>query len=102
MNDDNPTLLARLGRAQIDAMFARQEVGPAIDDSEFLPLVEIVLTAFEKNYADDSLADELWEYAFAVYDRMCKEVEPTSTTTENRELMQSYLLGKRRRKLRRQ
>ena len=82
-------------------MFARQEEGPAIDDSEFLPLVEIVLTAFEKTHADDALADELWEYAFAVYDRMCKEAEPTSTTPENRELMQSYLLGKRRGELRR-
>ena len=102
MNDDNPTLLARLGKAQIDAMFARQEEGPAIDDAEFLPLVEIVLTAFEETHANDVLADELWGHAFAVYDRMCKEAEPTSTTTENRELMQSYLLGEHRGELRRQ
>ncbi len=96
MNDNNRTLVAQLGKAQIDGMFARQDEGPAIDDSEFLPLVEIVLTAFEKTLSDDTLADELWEYAFAVYDRMCKAVEPTSTTAENRKLMQSYLLGKRR------
>ena len=101
MNDDSRTLLIQLGKAQIDAMFARQEDGPAIDDSEFLPLVEVVLTAFEKTASDDAVAEELWEYAFAVYDRMCKEAEPTSTTAENRELMQSYLLGKRRGKRRR-
>ena len=101
MNDDNMALLVRLGQAQIDGMFARQEEGPAIDDSEFLPLVETVLTAFEKTQGDVTLADELWEYAFAVYDRMCKEAEPTSTANENRELMQSYLLGKRRGKRRR-
>lgn len=95
MDDSNPTLLLRLGKAQIDAMFARQEEGPAIDDSEFLPLVEVVLTAFEKT-ASVAVAEELWEYGFAVYDRICKEVEPDSTAAENRELMQSYLLGKRR------
>ena len=100
MNDDSRTLLIQLGKAQIDAMFARQEEGPAIDDSEFLPLVEVVLTAFEKT-ASDAVAEELWKYALAVYDRICKEVEPTSTAAENRELMQSYLLGKRRGKRRR-
>ena len=96
MNDSNRTLLLRLGKAQIDAMFARQEGGPAIDDSEFLPLVEVVLTAFEKTASDSAVAEELWEYAFAVYDRICKEVEPDSTAADNRELMQSYCLGKRR------
>src|SRR5262245_17218900 len=33
MNDDSRTLLVRLGKAQIDGMFARQDEGPAIDDS---------------------------------------------------------------------
>ena len=69
--------------------------GPAIDDLDFLPLVETVLMAFDKVQEDETLADELWEYAFAEYDRNCKEAEPTSTTAENRELMQSYLLRKR-------
>lgn len=77
-------------------MFARQEEGPLIDDEEFLPLVEAVLTAFEKAEDGSSVVDELWEYTFAVYDRLCKEHEPESTTTENRDLMASYLLGKRR------
>jgi hypothetical protein len=40
-NDIKPQLI-RLGKAQIDAMFARQDEGPAIDDAEFLPLVEVV------------------------------------------------------------
>jgi hypothetical protein len=101
MNDDDKMLLIQLGKAQIDGMFGRQDKGPAIDDSEFLPLVEVVLTAFETTQADNAIADELWEYALALFDRMCKEAEPTSTTAENRELMQSYLLGKRRGKRRR-
>jgi hypothetical protein len=102
MNDDSRTLLVRLGKAQIDGMFTRQEEGPAIDDSEFLPLVEIVWTAFAKTQDDDTLAHELREYAFAVYDRMCKAAEPTSVAAENRKLMQSYLLGKRQARRRRE
>jgi hypothetical protein len=61
MTDDRRTLLLRLGQAQIDGMFARQDEGPAIDDSEFLPLVEVVLTAFEKTQGDDFGATKLWK-----------------------------------------
>ena len=96
MNDNIRTLLLRLGQAQIDVMFARQDEGPLIDDSEFLPLVEVVLTAFEKTDCGDTVVEELWKHAYAVYDRMCKEAEPESTTDENREMMQSYFLGKHR------
>jgi len=92
MNENGQTLLLRLGEAQIDAMFARQDEGLTIDDSEFLPLVEVVLTAFEKTESGDTVVEELWKHVYAVYDRMCTEVEPESTAEENRELMQSYLL----------
>ena len=99
--DLNSVVLA-LGKAQVDAMFRRQEAY-AIDDSEFLPLLEVVLTAFETTGIDTGVAEEVWEYAFAVYDRACKEAEPKSTTADNRRLMQKYLLGPRglRRKARR-
>ena len=93
MIDDIRPQLVRLGKAQIDGMFARQDDYP-IDDSEFLPLVEIVLTAFEA--IDLAVAAELWDHSYAVYDRMCKEAVPESTADENRQLMQSYLLGQRR------
>jgi hypothetical protein len=93
MNDGSRTQLVRLDKAQIDAMFARQDAGPAIDDSEFLPLIEIVLRAFEA--IDRAVAAELWDHAYAVYDLMFRDAEPESTADANRQLMQSYLLGKR-------
>ena len=62
---------------------------------EFLPLLEVVLTAFETTGIEKDVAEEIWEYAFAVYDRACKEAEPTSKTGDNRKLMQHYLLGPR-------
>ena len=89
----NSVLLA-LGKTQVDAMFRRQEVH-IVDDSEFLPLLEVVLTAFETTGIEREVAEQVWEYAFAVYDRACKEAEPSSTTAENRKLMQKYLLGPR-------
>ncbi len=97
MIDDSRTLAVRLGKAQIEAMFARQRVA-LLDDSEFLPMVEAVLTAYEDVLSDAAIAEELWECAFAVYDRLCKEAQPTWTTADNRKLMRSYLLGARGRR----
>jgi hypothetical protein len=87
-------LLLALGKAQVDAMFRRQDVH-AVDDSEFLPLLETVLTAFETAGIAKEVVEEVWEYAFAVYDRACKEADPSFTTAENRNMMQKYLLGPR-------
>ena len=84
--------LLAVGKSQVDAMFRRQSEGPAIDDSEFLPLVEVVVDAFEAADIDKEVIEELWEYTFNLYDRTCKEVEPDSPTEENRRLMQGYLL----------
>jgi hypothetical protein len=89
-------LLLKLGKAQVDAMFERQDQGPIIDDSEFLPLVESVLTAFETVGIDGEVVEALWEHAYTRYDRGCKEADPSITTEENKELMQSYFLGPRR------
>jgi len=88
-------LLMTLGKAQVDAMFRRQDDYP-VDDSEFLPLVEAALTAFEMAGIDEEVVERVWEHAFHVYDQACKEADPTSTTADNRRLMQSYLLGERR------
>ena len=91
-SEETTHLLLAVGRTQIDAMFQRQSEGPAIDDSEFMPLVEVVLNSFEADGIDQEVVEELWEYAFDVYDRMCKEVAPDSPSEENRRLMQGYLL----------
>ena len=84
-----------LGKAQVDAVFCRQADYP-VDDSEFLPLVEAVLTGFEMVGIDEEVVKAVWEHAFHVYDQACKEAVPESTTADNRRLMQCYLLGKRR------
>jgi hypothetical protein len=93
-------LLLRLGKAQVDAMFLRQEEDP-LDDSEFLPLLEAALNAFETAGIDEDVVEAVWEHAFLAYDQACKEVVPESTTAANRRLMESYLLGKRRKRRKR-
>lgn len=94
MDANMDMLLLAVGKTQVDAMFRRQEQH-IIDDSEFLPLVEVVLNAFETVDTDKKIVEGIWEYAFDMYDRACKEAEPSSTTAENRKLMQKYLLGPR-------
>lgn len=93
-------LLVKLGKAQVDAMFRRQDDDP-VDDSEFLPLVEAALNAFETTGIEEAVAEAVWEHAFHVYDQACKEAAPESTTADNRRLMESYLLGKRRKRRKR-
>jgi hypothetical protein len=100
MNDHCRELVLRLGQAQVDAMFGRQDDGPIIDDAEFVPLVEVVLTAFEAAGIDGQVVEELWEYAYSRYDRYCQQADPSFTTAENIRLMRSYLLGPRRINLR--
>ena len=91
-NSDLTTALLTLGKAQVNAMFRRQDAY-LLDDSEFLPLLETVLTAFEAVEMEKDVTEQIWEYAFAAYDRACKGAEPSSTTAENRKLMREYLLG---------
>jgi hypothetical protein len=96
MNGPCKEIIVRLGKAQVDAMFERQDEGPLIDDAEFVPLVESVLTAFETIGLDSQVVEDLWEYAYSRYDRYCKEADPAYTTSENIRLMRSHLLGSRR------
>jgi hypothetical protein len=94
-NDTLTTQVLRLGKAQIDAMFQRVDQH-AIDDSEFIPLLEVVLNAFETAGVEQSAVEELWQHAYLAYDSACREAEPDSPFEENKELMQRYLLGPRK------
>ena len=89
------TLLA-LGKAQVDALLAFQEGTLAIDDSEFVPRLEAVLTTFESHGLEPAGVEELWDYAYRAYDRACREADPNFTFEENRDLLRGYLRGPRR------
>ena len=69
------TFAVSLGKEQIDAMFRRQ-AQYSTDDSEFVPLVEAVLTAFETVGVDQGAVEELWHHAYMAYDSACREADP--------------------------
>jgi len=93
--DASTTFVVGLGKAQIDAKFRRQGQH-MIDDSEFIPLLEVLLTAFETVGVGPGAVEELWQYAYMAYDRACRESTADFSFDENKELMQRYLLGPRK------
>ena len=93
--DASTTFVVELGKAQVDAMFRRQGKH-MIDDSEFIPLLEVLLTAFETVGVDPGAVEELWQHAYMAYDSACRESTPAFSFDENKELMQRYLLGPRK------
>jgi hypothetical protein len=94
--------LLALGKAQIDAMFAQQgDSRFTVDDAEFVPMLECVLTAFESHGLGSAEMETLWQHAYGIYDRLCREVEPDIPFEENRDLMRRYILGPRRLEVRR-
>ena len=104
MRENDPkTMLLVLGKAQVDALFKIQmdDSVEMLDDSVFVPLVEMILGTFEDAGLDGDGVEQLWDYAYSAYDSACRGAEPDSPFTVNKRLMQSFLLGPRRKKRRR-
>ena len=84
-----------LGKTQIDNIFDHQRK-VTLDDSEFIPFLEVVLNSFESIKLNPAAMDELWNHAYSVYDQLCRRADPSCSFEENRDLMRKYLLGSRR------
>lgn len=95
---DGKALLLALGETQIDAMFKMQLSDSALtlDDSEFVPLVEMILRTFEGAGIDAAGVEQLWDYAYSAYDAACRKADPDFSFEENKRLMQGYLVGPRK------
>jgi hypothetical protein len=86
-----------LGKAQVEALFRRQaDPHTMLDDRDFVPLLEAVLTAFDTIGLNTAGVEALWDHAYTAHDRLCREADPSFTADENRALMRRYLLGPRR------
>ena len=84
--------LARLGRIQIDDLFAHNDRHP-LDDSEFIPLLDTLIESFARAGLGAMQVKELRRRACESYHRCCQEAEPESSFEANMELMFSYLPG---------
>lgn len=89
---DAQAVLARLGRIQIEALFAHNQQHP-LDDSEFLPLLDTLVESFTRAGLSASAVKGLHRHACELYHGCCQEAEPESTFEANMELMFSYLPG---------
>jgi DNA-binding MarR family transcriptional regulator len=89
---DHGAAMLRLGKIQIDDLFAHNAQHP-LDDSEFIPLLEMLMESFSRAGLGAAQVKELRRCVCEVYHRCCQEAEPESTFEENMELMFSFLPG---------
>jgi repressor LexA len=92
---DAQTVLERLGRIQIQDLFAHNNRNP-LDDSEFIPLLDTLIESFARAGLSAVRVKELRRHASELYHHCCQEVEPESTFEANMDLMFSYLPGSAR------
>ena len=97
---DAQTALARLGRIQIEDLFAHNHQNP-LDDSEFIPLLDTLIESFARAGLSALAVKELRRQACELYHGCCQETEPESNMESNMELMFSYLSGSSRTRWRR-
>lgn len=84
--------MLRLGKIQINDLFARA-AQQALDDSDFIPLLETLVESFSRACLGAAQVKELRRYVCEVYHRCCQAAQPESTFEENMELMFSFLPG---------
>ncbi|MGD0253509.1 MAG: hypothetical protein ABSC01_12535 [Verrucomicrobiota bacterium] len=92
---DTEAALLRLGKIQIEDLFAHYG-RQSLDDSEFIPLLDILIESFARARLSAVRVKELRRHACELYHRCCQEAEPESTLESNMELMFSYLSGSSR------
>ena len=90
----------RLGKIQIEDLFAYYDQN-SLDDSEFIPLLDILIESFARAGISAVRVKDLRRHACELYYRCCHEAEPDSTMESNMELMFSYLSGSSRTRWRR-
>ena len=92
---DTQAALLRLGKLQLDDLFAHNDRHP-LDDSQFIPLLDTLIESFARTGLSALRVKELRRYASESYHRCCQGAEPESTFESNMELMFSHLPGSRR------
>jgi hypothetical protein len=82
--------LLRLGKIQLQDWFAYNGRKP-LDDSEFIPIVDLLIESFAHAGLGAPLVQDLRRHACELYHRCCQQVLPETTFEANMRLMFSYL-----------
>jgi LexA DNA binding domain len=89
------TSVSSPGKAQLDNLFAHNDRNP-IDDSEFLPLLDVIIESFAEAGQSAVVVKQLRRRACELYDRCCRQKAPNSTREANLELMFGFLPAAKR------
>jgi len=89
-DSDNETILLRFGKSQIEHWFGYNNEHP-LDDSEFVPLLEMLIDSFAQAGLGTAPVQELRRHACQVYHRYCQQAAPETTFEEDIQLMFNYL-----------
>ncbi len=92
---DTEAALLRLGKVQIEDLFAHNDRNP-LDDSEFIPLLDTLIESFAHAGLSALAVKNLRRHACGIYHRYCQEAAPESTFEANLELMFRCLRGSNR------
>ena len=92
---DTEAALLRLGKVQIEDLFAHNDRNP-LDDSEFIPLLDTLIESFASAGLSALAVKNLRRHACGIYHRYCQEAAPESTFEANLELMFRCLRGSNR------
>jgi hypothetical protein len=87
---EKETILLRSGRSQLDQVFNHNARRP-LDDSEFIPLVGVLINSFEFAGLGTTAVRQLRRHACETYHRWCQQNAPETTLEEDAGLMLSYL-----------
>jgi len=92
---DTEATISRLGKIQIDDLFAHNGRHP-LNDSEFIPLLDTLIESFARAGLGAVQVRELRRHACESFHHCCQQAEPESTFEANVDLMFSYLPGSAR------
>jgi len=75
---------------QLEDWFAHNDRNP-LDDSEFIPILDMLIESFAHAGVGAPLVQHLRRYACELYHQGCLEVAPETTFEANMQLIFSYL-----------
>lgn len=89
---DAQAALVRLGKIQIEDLFAHNNQNP-LGDAEFIPLLDMLIKSFDRAGLSVSGVKRLRRHACETYHLLCQQAKPGSSFEESMELMFSHLPG---------
>jgi len=87
---DTEAALLRLGKIQLEDLSAHNDRNP-LDDSEFIPILDMLIESFAHAGVGAPLVQHLRRYACELYHQRCLEAAPETTFEANMQLIFSYL-----------